>query len=41
MGEGLSEAGLLNKNSFLAPTLGIIKLVVVKGIILVTLCCAI
>ncbi len=34
------EAGLLNKSSCLAPTLGVTKFIIVKGMILVTLCCA-
>jgi hypothetical protein len=33
------EAGLLNKSSCLAPTLGITRLIIVKDIILVTLLC--
>jgi hypothetical protein len=36
----LAEAGLLNKSSCLAPTLGVTKFITVKDVILVTLCCA-
>jgi hypothetical protein len=35
-----SEAGLLNKSSCLAPTLGVTKFIIVKGMRLATLCCA-
>ncbi len=35
-----AEAGLLNKSSCLAPTLGVTKFIFVKEMILVTLCCA-
>ena len=38
-GEG-SEAGLLNKSSCLAPTLGVTKFKIVTDMIWVTLCCA-
>ncbi len=34
------KAGWLNKISCLAPASGVTKLIIVKGIILVTLCCA-
>ncbi len=35
-----TEAGLLNKGSCLAHTLGMTKFIDVRDIILVTLCCA-
>ena len=35
-----TEAGLLNKSLCLAPTLGVNKFIIVKDMILVTLCCA-
>jgi hypothetical protein len=35
-----AEAGLLNKSSCLARTLGVAKLIIVRDMILVTLCCA-
>ncbi len=38
--EPSSEAGLLKKSSCLAPTFGVTKVVIVKGTILVKLCCA-
>jgi hypothetical protein len=36
----LGEAGLLNKSSCLAPTLGVTKFTNVRDMNLVTLCCA-
>ncbi len=33
-------SGLLNKSSFLAPTLGATKFIIVTDMILATLCCA-
>ncbi len=33
-----TDASLLNKNSCLAPTLGVTKFIIVKAMILVTLC---
>ncbi len=35
-----TEAGLLNQSSCLARALGITKFIIVKDMILVTLCCA-
>jgi len=35
-----SEAGLLNESSSFAPALGVTKLIIVKYVILITLCCA-
>ncbi len=35
-----SEASSLNKSSRLAPTLGVLRFIIVGDIILVTLCCA-
>ncbi len=34
------EAGLLNQSSCLAPALGVTKVIIVRDMILVTLCCA-
>jgi hypothetical protein len=34
------KAGLLNKSLCLVPTLGVTEFIIVKHIILVTLCCA-
>jgi hypothetical protein len=34
------EAGSLNKSSCLAPALGVTKLIIVNGMILVKTCCA-
>jgi len=39
-GYGYTEAGLLNNSSSLAPTLGVTKFIIVKGMILVLQCCA-
>jgi len=35
-----SDAGLLKKSSCLAPTLGVIKFIIVTNMIWVSLCCA-
>jgi hypothetical protein len=35
-----SEAGMLNKSSCIAPSLGVTKFIIVKDIIFVTLCYA-